>query len=229
MSGTSKSIVSICVLLLAALVVYYGMTPPEMSEAQIVDLPKQRPSLFGGDPEEKMIALGIPMPVVELSEVQDEKPVGYAPSESTERPDILADTVEPIPTQEQIVETTYRIYTVKEGETLTEIASRELGSYKMWREIMSLNNISDPSLIMPGRVLRMPALTKSPNVIVPVTNTPVLPVGATTHIVIDGDTMSSIAGEYYNDVNLYGIISRANPTVDPDFLKIGTNLTIPSN
>ena len=51
MSGTSKAVVSICVLLLASLVVYYGMAPPQQSTAQLVDNP--RPSMFGGDAEEK--------------------------------------------------------------------------------------------------------------------------------------------------------------------------------
>jgi nucleoid-associated protein YgaU len=115
---------------------------------------------------------------------------------------------------------------VKDGETLGEIASRELGSFKMWREIASLNEIADPSRIMPGRVLRMPT-QKTVNVKEPVTLRTTVRIGERIHIVIDGDTMSSIAGEYYDDVNKYGVIVNANPKVDPNRLKIGTTLTIP--
>ena len=228
MSGTSKSVVSICVLLLAALVVYYGMTPPEASNAEIVDLPTQRPALFGGDPVEKLIALGFPPLATELSEEPKEKfalqnPVRLNPEIEVEEFEIIEPTQQPV----VLVEQTYKIYTVKEGETLGEIASNELGSYRMWREIASINNISDPSRIMPGRVLRMPS-KKSVKTTTSVRPTKTLPEGARSHVVIEGDTLSSIAGEYYSDVNMYGVIARANPSLDPSRLKIGSTITIPS-
>jgi len=144
MSGTSKAVVSMCVLLLAALVVYYGMTPPEESQGHLVDLPKQRPSLFGGDPEEKMIALGIPPIATELVVVQ---------------PVTVAVPPEPI---------------VIEVEPATVVSS-----------------------------------------------------GATIHTIKDGETFSSIAGDYYDDKNQYWVIEKANPTVDPNRLKIGSKITIP--
>ena len=55
MSGTNKAILSMSVLLIAALVVYYGMTPPPESTNGSLDLlvqnqPKARLPVFGGDP-----------------------------------------------------------------------------------------------------------------------------------------------------------------------------------
>ena len=144
MSGTSKAVVSKCVLLLAALVVYYGMTPPEESQGHLVDLPKQRPSLFGGDPEEKMIALGIPPIATELVVVQ---------------PVTVAVPPEPI---------------VIEVEPATVVST-----------------------------------------------------DAAIHTIKDGETFSSIAGDYYDDKNQYWVIEKANPTVDPNRLKIGSKITIP--
>jgi len=153
MSGTSKAVVSMCVLLLAALVVYYGMTPPEESQGHLVDLPKQRPSLFGGDPEEKMIALGIPPIATELVVVQ---PVTVAV-----QPLVAAPMVPPEPI-------------VIEVEPATVVST-----------------------------------------------------GATIHTIKDGETFSSIAGDYYDDKNQYWVIEKANPTVDPNRLKIGSKITIP--
>jgi len=138
-------------------------------------------------------------------------------------------TPEPIavlPKKVVVVEETYKIYIVKDGETLGEIASRELGSFQMWREIATTNNITDPSKIMPGRVLRMPS-TKTAKPKKSKVAKASLPKGAKVHRVVNGDTMSSIAGEYYDDENKYGVIVNANPKVDPNRLKIGTVLTIP--
>jgi LysM repeat protein len=49
-----------------------------------------------------------------------------------------------------------KTYKVKAGDTLSEIAARELGSAKRWREIAKLNNIRDPRNIRKGQELRMP-------------------------------------------------------------------------
>jgi nucleoid-associated protein YgaU len=226
MSGTSKAVVSMCVLLLAALVVYYGMTPPEETQGQLVDLPKQRPSLFGGDTEEKLIALGIPPIATELA--QKPRVIPVMPFLPPEPVVIEVEPIVEIPIEVKVVEQTYKTYVVKDGETLGEIASRELGSYRMWREIASLNNIADPSRVMPGRMLRMPAAKTSSKLSVTLQPYGVVPAGANRHIVQEGETMSSIAGEYYDDVNKFGAIINANPEVDPSRLKIGSTLTIPA-
>ena len=237
MSGTSKAVVSMCVLLLAALVVYYGMTPPEESQGQLVDLPKQRPSLFGGDPEEKMIALGIPPIATELV-VEQPLIETFQPLIETFQPLVVAPNVYPEPIVVEVEpvavsaalkidEQEYKTYVVKDGETLGEIASRELGSYRKWREIASLNNITDPSRIMPGRMLRLPEVVGSTRLTITENPTIVISTGAKLHIIQEGETLSSIAGDYYDDVNKYGVIADANPTVDPSRLKIGSTITIP--
>lgn len=232
MSGTSKTVVSMCVLLLAALVVYYGMTPPEEVQGTFTDIPKQRPSLFGGDPEDKLVEMGFPPVATKLTEAATSSPSQPLIIEEPvvdKRPERVVIKTEPeIVEQVEVVEKKYRIYTVLEGDTLGEIASRELGSYRMWREIAALNNIADPSRVMPGRVLRMPTSGSSS------TTTAVKPevqpsTDSKIHIVEEGDTLSSIAGMYYDDVNNYGVIQRANPAINPDRLKIGQKIIIPSD
>ncbi len=50
-----------------------------------------------------------------------------------------------------------RMYTVKKGDGLMSIARRELGDAKRWREIKTLNNISNPDKISVGQQIKLPA------------------------------------------------------------------------
>ena len=47
------------------------------------------------------------------------------------------------------------------------------------------------------------------------------------HIVVEGDTFSSIAADYLGDVKLNGKIAEANPKVNPDRMRIGMKIVIP--
>jgi nucleoid-associated protein YgaU len=52
-----------------------------------------------------------------------------------------------------------KTYTVKSGDTLSEIAKRELGSANKYMEIFNANRdqLNDPDKIQPGQVLKIPA------------------------------------------------------------------------
>jgi nucleoid-associated protein YgaU len=52
-----------------------------------------------------------------------------------------------------------KTYTVKSGDTLSEIAKRELGSANKYMEIFNANRdqLADPDKIKPGQVLKIPA------------------------------------------------------------------------
>ncbi len=50
----------------------------------------------------------------------------------------------------------------------------------------------------------------------------------TTHVVMRGDTLSSIAAQVYRDPTIWRTIAEANRLDDPRHLKIGQSLTIPS-
>ena len=77
MTGTSKAILSMCVLLLAALVVYYGMAPQESVMGRQADLPTERQSKLGNNPGEEYIKkLGAP-PIA--ADIKDE-PISEASS-----------------------------------------------------------------------------------------------------------------------------------------------------
>lgn len=49
-----------------------------------------------------------------------------------------------------------RTYTVRSGDTLSAIASRELGSVSRWNDIAARNGIRDPRTIRVGQVLVLP-------------------------------------------------------------------------
>jgi nucleoid-associated protein YgaU len=71
----------------------------------------------------------------------------------------------------------------------------------------------------------------SPSVAVPsgpVTPAASGPLGETTHTVASGETMSSIAKKYLGSENAWRTVAKANPTVDPTAMKIGTKLRIPA-
>jgi nucleoid-associated protein YgaU len=51
---------------------------------------------------------------------------------------------------------------------------------------------------------------------------------ATTHTVVEGDTLGALAVRYYGKESLWTKIQDANPTVVPEKLKIGSVLQIPA-
>lgn len=56
------------------------------------------------------------------------------------------------------VEDEERFYTVQPGDTLSGIASRNLGKASEWKRLRSLNRIPDPKALQPGRPLHLPPL-----------------------------------------------------------------------
>lgn len=47
------------------------------------------------------------------------------------------------------------LYVVKEGDTLTSIAARELGDWNLWTDLADINGLRDPDNISMGQHLRM--------------------------------------------------------------------------
>ena len=100
-------------------------------------------------------------------------------------------------------------YTVKPGDTLSNIAKEYYGAGYQYRRIFAANGLmlSNPDMIYPGQVLRIPTLYK----------------------VQPGDTLSQIAKTYYGDGSLYPRIFDANLSVlkSPDLIYPGQELLIP--
>ncbi|MBM5798421.1 MAG: LysM peptidoglycan-binding domain-containing protein [Cyanobacteria bacterium M_surface_7_m2_040] len=102
-------------------------------------------------------------------------------------------------------------YTVKSGETLSEIADRNGTSVD---RLMQLNGISNPNLVVAGTRLSVPmrarpALAKAGN--------------AKVHVVQPGETLSHIADNYNLPVEKLSSLNRIS---DPNLVVAGTRLQL---
>lgn len=130
-------------------------------------------------------------------------------------------------------------YTVKEGDSLSAIASTYLGDGNYWTEIASLNNIGNPDQIEPGQELKIPSLTQE-TVGEDLNNQPSPQPESTSnqninseHIVRRGETLWSIAEQQYGSGFEWYKIAEANKDRIQYFadgkpwIEIGVKLTIP--
>ncbi|HMX23629.1 MAG TPA: LysM domain-containing protein, partial [Accumulibacter sp.] len=49
------------------------------------------------------------------------------------------------------------LYTVRRGDTLITVAARYLAQVERWPEVQRTNQITDPTRLIPGTILRIPA------------------------------------------------------------------------
>lgn len=98
----------------------------------------------------------------------------------------------------------YIIYQVKKGDTLTRVAKIY---YITLEELITVNEISNPDLILSGDKILIPAETKM-----------------TQYQVNKGDTLYKIAEKYMIDIR---ILINYNYLNDPDLLQVGQVINIP--
>lgn len=144
-------------------------------------------------------------------------------------------------------------YTVKDGDTLYQIAQNYYGNGYAYPKIAEASKIADPNNITSGQILDIPKLDaatiasfKSPTdaantpQTAPNTNPDNLGTGGptnqtiwgekitgNTYTVQPGDWLSKIAGRAYGNVYDYTKIAQANNITDPNSIEPGTILTIP--
>lgn len=85
--------------------------------------------------------------------------------------------------------------------------------------------IGTPSVLPTGTdtVIRTVTPTAAPAV-----SSPPVPTTSGKYTVAPGDTFSSIAAKLYGNRNLYHVIEKANPGVDPRKLKVGQEINVPA-
>ena len=226
MTGTSKAVLSICVLLLAALVLYYGMVPVDTQPSVVGDIPSRATTdvhLFGRDLDAAAAALGIPAAIVKIAEEPATIENVAAPEKVVESEPVVV----PINTKPVLATKEEVLYNVISGDTLGGIAQKLLGSSRHASKIASLNGIVDPRTIQLGRTLRIPSLD-TPVAVAVAEPTPI-PSHVTTHIIQSGETLSDIAEDYLGSPHQWLVLWNANKSriSNPDRLKVGVSIVIP--
>ena len=135
-------------------------------------------------------------------------------------------------------------YTVKEGDTLFQIAENYYKDGYQYTEIAKSNNLTNVDQIEVGQALEIPKLelqaqaSASPEATT-VAQTETLGTGGgnatiwgeriegNTYTVVEGDWLSKIAGRAYGDIFAYDKIAKANNIANPDLIEPGIVLTIP--
>ncbi len=125
-------------------------------------------------------------------------------------------------------------YVIREGDTLADIAQKELGSATRWDQLVKLNPGLDPKRLKIGQTIRLtgssPAVLAEPQAApAPAAARPVASSAGRTHTVASGDTLGGIAKKYLGSITKADAIYEANRDVlkNPDTLRIGQVLRIP--
>ena len=127
-------------------------------------------------------------------------------------------------------------YVIRDGDTLADIAQKQLGKSTRWNELVKLNPGLDPKHLKIGQTIRLagsaPAVLDKPVAPAPAASAPVAKIDATgsrTHKVVSGDTLGAIAKKYLGSITKADAIYQANRDVlkSADDLKVGQVLRIP--
>ncbi|MCE9635496.1 MAG: LysM peptidoglycan-binding domain-containing protein [Planctomycetes bacterium] len=129
-----------------------------------------------------------------------------------------------------------KTYVVQPGDTLSDIARRELGSASKWHMIVDANpEMGGSEVIRTGMKLRIPSKSavaaKVPAAKVPTAKETAAPsVGGKSYKVQRGDTLSSIASRMLGSSGRWREIVSANEPIlhGSDKISVGMDLTIPS-
>jgi peptidoglycan DL-endopeptidase LytF len=131
-------------------------------------------------------------------------------------------------------------YLVRSGDTLSEIAQRELGSSRRWQEIAAANPGLDPARLGVGKKIQIPGArasgastpttAKMAGKAVPASSPKAAPseAGRATWKVGKGENLWKIAAQTLGDGKRWGEIAKLNPGVNPDKLTTGLVLRLPA-
>lgn len=119
-----------------------------------------------------------------------------------------------------------RTHTIAAGELLSTIAVKYYGKAAAWIDIAEANPNIDPDRIKVGQVINLPDLNND-IAAQPEDEPAPAPNGVRTHTVKPGELLSTIAVKYYGKESAWVDISQANPSVDPNRMKVGQVLVLP--
>jgi len=165
-----------------------------------------------------------------------------APDWKPAEPTPAVAVAQPLDVQRPVIRTSSTVR-VREKETLSEIAQRELGTKDEWRALANFNNIGDPSKIRIGQEINIPVMedliqaraasaSNASNAASTTSNSttqkPNLgPTEWGTYTVQSGDVAGNISMKVYGTSKLWPLILDANGIADPKELRAGQVLRIP--
>lgn len=123
-------------------------------------------------------------------------------------------------------------YTVKDNDTLFEIADKYYKDGYKFTEIAKANNLPNPDVIEKGQVLDIPKLDIQTTLLpdskdVNITADYGPKIEGTSYTVVEGDWLSKISARAYGDINLFDKIAAANNISNPNLIEPGQVLIIP--
>jgi len=122
-------------------------------------------------------------------------------------------------------------YTVKEGDTLFDIAQKYYADGYKYSEISTTNKLENPDVLEVGQVLDIPKLEASAESTGTGGSTNLTiwgeKISGETYTVAEGDWLSTIAGRAYGDPTVYTQIVEANNIANPDVIEVGQTLKLP--
>ena len=128
------------------------------------------------------------------------------------------------------------MYTVKPGDTLTEIAERELGTWKRYKEILKLNPGVKAETIVGGDTLKMPPRARASSIKTAGKTSSTAPArrgGKITvgeyYVIRSGDRLSRISKNAYGTIDRWPELWARNLSVidDPDDPPVGAKIFVP--
>lgn len=105
-----------------------------------------------------------------------------------------------------------KTYTIREGDTLSEIALETYGNEMYAQSIAEYNGIENPNLIIVGDKIKLPKVNSF-----------------TYYTIKEGDTLSNICMNAYgrDDQEITRMLSNYNNIDNPDLIKVGDSIIIP--
>lgn len=160
------------------------------------------------------------------------------PEALPQQPLVLEQQPEPSLTPAPRSAASAREYTIRSGDTLSQIAQRELGTKDRWRELVELNPGLDPKSLHVGTKIRLsgggaspskPAPSAAPKVASskPSAPSPRPASGGRSYTVRSGDTLSRIAQRELGSSRRWRELVELNPGLDPARLLAGTKIRVP--
>lgn len=211
---------------------------PYRERTEPVNAPAHQPEPLARDP----LAYDAAAPVEEEPVSADPVPLDPAAFEAADARRERAREVEPV------LPPTTHTYVVAAGDTLSEIAQRELGSARRWQEIAAANPGLDPSRLRLGTKLQIPGATRERAVArkdAPIAKEADAPKNAPknaaavdtrertatapTWKVGAGESLWKIAERTLGDGKRWKEIADLNKGIDPDRLVKGAVLKLPAS